>query len=419
MFVKNVLFICRLVLVFSIGNIYALFFGKEHSFNYIIKQLASTNIFFLKMFQSLSINSKLLTKQQNDYLIQYTDSVPYNNNDINHDFINDIIDISKDKKVNIDLSKPIQSGAIALIYKGTIGDKNIVVKVKKKNIKSKIEEGINYMYVLGYIIENLALIPALDPIILIDENKDIMLKQTDFINEVNNLKRMKKDCLNIDYIKIPEVYPEYTHKNNNIIIMDYIDGKHLKDLKNEEKDDYALLLAKFGIKSFLFNKFYHSDLHIGNILFLDKQLGILDFGIMGELTNSEQTIFFEFITNIGSKNKDMNKIIDIIINNLIEQRNKNKNIIDTNTLKTDIKQELVDVFSYRLEKTGNINSDDLYEINKILYKYNLRLSRSFCKVVLAFTISDCVCQEIAYNIPYLKHFENAVNELFDVNFLSY
>lgn len=419
MIVKNFLFICRLLHIFTIGNIYALFFGKEYRFNYIINQLACTNIFFLKIFQSLSTNSKLLTKKQNDYLIQYTDSVPFNNNDINHDFINDIIDISKDKKVNIDVSKPIQSGAIALIYKGTIGDKNIVVKVKKNNIKRKIEEGINYMYLLGYIIENLDLIPSLDPIILIDENKDIMLKQTDFINEVNNIKRMKKDCLNIDYIKIPEVYPEYTNKNNNIIIMDYIDGKHFKDLKNEEKDDYALLLAKFGIKSFLFNRFYHSDLHIGNILFLDKQLGILDFGIMGELTNSEQNIFYEFITNIGSKNKDMNKIIDIIINNLIEQRNKNKKIIDTNILKTDIKQELVDVFSYRLEKNGNINSDDLYEINKVLYKYNLRLSRSFCKVVLAFTISDCVCQEIAYNIPYLKHFENAVDEIFDVNLLSY
>ena len=286
-------------------------------------------------------------------------------------------------------------------------------------MKEKIEEAINYMYILGYIIEKFSLMPALDPIILINENKEIMIKQTDFLNEVNNLKRMKNDCVNVDYIKIPEVYPEYTNKNNNIIVMEYIDGKKLKDLKDEEKDDYALLLAKFSIKSFLFNGFYHSDLHTGNILFLDKQLGILDFGIMGELTKSEQTLFYEFTTSIGDGKRDVNKTIDIIINNLIEQRNKNKNIIDTNTLKTDIKQELIHILSSRLEKNGNVNSEDLYEINKILYKYNLQLTRYFCKVILAFAISDCVCQKIAHNIPYLNHIENAIKEIFDQSLLSY
>lgn len=416
---KNILFLCRLVYIFTIGNIYTILLGKEQSFNYIIEHLASMNIFFLKMFQALSTNSKLLTKQQNDYLIKYTDSVPYNENDIDHDFINDIIDISKGKIVNIDASKPIQSGAIALIYEGTIDNKKIVVKVQKKNMKGKIEEAINYMYILGYIIEKFSLIPALDPIILINENKEIMIKQTDFLNEVNNLKRMKNDCDNVDYIKIPEVYPEYTNKNNNIIVMEYIDGKKLKDLKDEEKDEYALLLAKFSIKSFLFNRFYHSDLHTGNILFLDKQLGILDFGIMGELTKSEQTIFYEVVTSIGDGERDVNKTIDIIINNLTEQRNKNKKDKHTEILDTVIKQELTHILSSRLEKSGNINSEDLYEINKILYKYNLQLTRSFCKVILAFAISDCVCQEIAHDIPYLKHIENAVNEIFDHSLLSY
>ena len=49
MIIKNFLFLCRLVYIFTIGNIYTLLFGKEQSFNYIINQLASMNIFFLKM----------------------------------------------------------------------------------------------------------------------------------------------------------------------------------------------------------------------------------------------------------------------------------------------------------------------------------------------------------------------------------
>lgn len=72
-----------------------------------------------------------------------------------------------------------------------------------------------------------------------------------------------------------------------------------------------------------------------------------------------------------------------------------------------------------MNKNNNFNSNDLYEINKILYQYNLQLSRTFCKVILAFAISDNVCQEVSHHISYLEHLEKATNEIFDMSIMEY
>ena len=71
-------------------------------------------------------------------------------------------------------------------------------------------------------------------------------------------------------------------------------------------------MSKFIIKSLLFDGLYHGDLHAGNILFLENnKIGILDFGIIGELTREEQNEYFEFFNYL--KDED----IDSLINNLL------------------------------------------------------------------------------------------------------
>ena len=417
---KQSFFFIRFFNILSIGFIYKQLWGNDEGFLYVTKHLANMNIFILKLLQGLSTNSVLLTKKQNDILLQYTDNVPYSQHDIEEDFIK-YIDTLSDNKIKINDNTPIQSGAIALVYKGMYDDKEIVIKVQRKNMRNKIEEAINHMYFIAKIVNTFSLLPALNLNLLINENKEIMLNQTDFIKEVENMTRMKKNCNNIDYLKIPTVYPEFTTKNNNIIVMEFIKGRKIQELADEEKDDYAFLLAKFGIFSFLYNRFYHSDLHAGNILFLKNgeqiQLGILDFGIMGELTKEEQCIFHDFVNSIGKKKNDLKKSANIIMNNFIESipNKQNPNEIHNSV----IEKEIHLLLTSKMNKNNNFNSNDLYEINKILYQYNLQLSRTFCKVILAFAISDNVCQEVSHNVSYLEHLEKATNEIFDMSIMEY
>lgn len=429
--IQNFLFIMQCLWILFIGGIkYVIYADKMNSFIYVITQLGNINIFFLKMFQSLSTNTNLLTSQQMDFLIQYTDDVPFFNNEMNLSFTEDMQKVAEQTESSLlvkNILLPIKSGIIALIYEGTLDGKKIIIKVMRQRIKNKISDALDKTSFLFKILGYLPPFYSLNMINLIEENRMSLLDQTDFTKEVANIQRMQMNCKNTDYVIIPKVYTEYTKYNNNIIVMEYLDGKRLEMVDNNDKDEYSLLLAKFGMKCFLFNRFYHADLHAGNILFMKdinehKQLGIIDYGLMGELTRDEQTFFYNFITAISADTKDYLVVSKMIMETLVEPRNKSKNMDFlsqmNNSTKTKLYSSLEEIISKALLWKRNITSQDMYEINKLLYRYDLQLARTFCKIALAFAISDSVCEELSHNKTYLENIKLAIESIFDMDMIT-
>jgi len=414
---QNIIFLFQFLSILFGGMIkYMINREKIDSFKYVVTKLGNINIFFLKIFQSLSTNTSLLTVEQTDYLTQYTDSVPYTYDEIDTSFIEDI---KRETTFELSSSIPIKSGAIALVYKGIMNEEDVIIKVLRKGMREKIEDAINKMSFLFSFLVYIPQLRTLNAQLLMEENRDIMIDQTNFQKEVQNIQRMNKNCKNVDYIIVPNVYENYTNMNKNIIVMKYLDGKRLEEVSNEEKDDYSLLMAKFGMKCFLFNRFFHSDLHAGNVLFMKengvKKVGILDYGLMGELTRDEQTFFYNFITTMSAETKDIHKLANMIADELIEVRN-NENITIIN------KKMIISALEELLSKIlcrNTMNSEDMYKINKVLYRYNLQLKRSFCKIAIAFAISDSVCKELSYNKPYLDNVRTAMDSIFDMDIVSY
>ena len=105
----------------------------------IADKLENINTFYVKILQSLCLNDDLLYKNEKDYLIKYTDNVPYNSDDIDYNILDEIQD-----KYNIyfDNYEPLNSGIIGVTFKGIYGEdnKNVVIKIIKNNIKNKIEK---------------------------------------------------------------------------------------------------------------------------------------------------------------------------------------------------------------------------------------------------------------------------------------
>ena len=82
---------------------------------------------------------------------------------------------------------------------------------------------------------------------------------------------------------------------------DYMVPRH--DIKsNKEKAEYGPLVARFSMKSILYDRRYHADLHAGNIFFMgndkDRRIGIIDFGIVGTVSKEEQDSFYNFFKSI-------------------------------------------------------------------------------------------------------------------------
>lgn len=391
-------------LVFSLlkGGITAFYnflftFDKNRLLIDFVETLSKDNIFYIKIFQGIGSNTNIFNEKQSEYLKKFLDKVPYKISELYDELneeLNKVGEKNEELKIDLDTLEIINSGIIGIVYKAKMNDKTIVIKVIKNNIRNKIYDAL-YEYekiikVLKYF--SLFKFYYIDDIFY--SNKELLLKQLDFMFEVENMKIFYENNKNTDYIEIPYVYEEFTKNNNKIIVMDYLDGKKLNEIEEDDKDNYLEQLVNFSFKSILFNRTFHCDLHPGNIIFLDnpKRLGIIDYGIIGDITKEEQANIYNFFSEIF-KNKNYEEGSKILINTCSKVINQDTYI----KYNEDTVKKLAKLTNDLVNDKLNLDANFIYEINKVLYKENLKLAEFFCKIELSFGISDSVCKQLLNN----------------------
>lgn len=387
----------------------------------IVEQLADENIFYVKMFQSLSTNQNLLNDELISFLTNYTDKVPYTDDEIDLDALNELerTTFCTDNEITLIKKTPINSGMISLVFEGRLNYKKIVIKVLRKNIVKKMNDAFHKM---EYLIKQISILPYFKNLNIIDmfnENKEIILNQVNFSDEVKNINLLREKWADIPYIVVPKVYPSFTEINPNIIVMKYLSGIKLVDVKQEDKDTYSNLLAKFNFKSIFFDGVYHGDLHQGNILFMKKKneykIGIIDMGIIGKMTQEEQDKYFTFFNYIVKKDYESVVLKGLI--NMVEPKEVADNLSEKEI--SEITEKLVVVLKTACHVKQQVGAEELYTLNKTLREYGLQLTKSFCKMELSLAIIDSVCKELTGEIGYVECVERAFHELFPSELLDY
>lgn len=421
-----------------------------YTYNEYIKQLAlqmsRENIFFIKFFQAVCTTSHpLLTDDVLQYLNTFTDNAPYTESEIDAVSLERLIN-----EYSIEIKRPfapIKSGAISLIFEGTLKsssgqgerqcqkEESVVIKCKRVGIDDKIQHAI---YNMNYLISFTRFVPHIKNLNIHDiynENKQSIVDQLSFHKEVQNIELFysKWNKPGLDYIKIPKVYSEITEQISNVIVMERIVGNTIYNIDPEDKDRYAKLLAKFNFKSVFYDSMYHGDIHPGNVFFIKElkvksnasidddddssddydnssddgvnnndfkkykyKLGVIDFGIVGKFSREMQNTIFHLFKGLYEKNH--NVVAHCIIDNLVEPRD---------ALTPENKNELIDIVSkYSESHFGKdthrfLDAEDIIKINKILYGFGVQFSKEFCKIELSFAISDSVCKLLTNKTTYV------------------
>jgi len=172
--------------------------------------------------------------------------------------------------------------------------------MKRNNIETILNDGIQKML---FGINLLSFIPIVNNYQIskiIRDNIHLIDQQIDFKKEVQNICIMKKSCKNLKYVKIPYVYEEVTTQFSNVIMMEYIKGSTIKDIKFTDFDEYSKQIIKFVLVTTLINGMCHGDLHMGNILFIKDEndrkykykIGILDFGIIYKIDKIKNMLYY-------------------------------------------------------------------------------------------------------------------------------
>ena len=131
----------------------------------------------------------------------------------------------------------------------------------------------------------------------------------------------------------------------------------------------------------------------------EYKLGILDFGIMGNLSREEQNDFFLFFQTLS--NNDFNAASEHIIKKLVEPPEVVESLSRKNYSILLGKLALITHKAFVIDKI--LGPNEIYEINTVLYSYKLKLVRSFCKLELALAISDSVSKNLSHTTSYIEN----------------
>ena len=363
----------------------------------IANYLANINIIYSKVFQSLSAGANVLSIEEMKYLSQFNDSAPYTQDDI-FDVAEIVDNLNKktDCKLEINCVTPQKAGMVALIYYGTVDGKNVVIKVKRRNIKDRLDDALDKMQTIVNITSKLPWLNRLYLPTIFEENREDMIKQLDFSNEVNNLKLYSHNFRNMDFVNIPYVYEEFTRGDDRVIVMERLFGTRLHDIMSDsEKAEYGPLVARFSMKSILYDRRYHADLHAGNIFFMgrpnDRKIGVIDFGIVGSVSKEAQDSFYNFFKYILVEN-DKIKGANVLLSRLVEPKEQYKNM-DKNR-KNELLNKMAVVAEEVFGSESVVDARTVYKINTVLIDYGLQLSRPFCRIQLSLSVCGSVCNEL-------------------------
>lgn len=360
------LYIFKNLMLFLINNNNFLFIKN------ICEDISKINIVYIKIFQTISINSGLFDNKTQDYLIKYTDKVPYKQSEIDYQAIDYL-------KQNMEISNlPINSGIFALVYKGKYNKKNVAIKILKKNIKNKLCNCIHNLELIFYMFTFIPNIKNLNLYNFLIQNKENLINQTLFCKESQNLKNFKNSINCNDKIVIPDIYDSFTQ--NNIIVMDYIEGKKFTQLNQDDYEEYGKLLLNIYLTKTGIANYMHSDLHVGNLLFLENKICILDFGLVVKIKDKYQTLFFDLLfTSIIDNNYDF---IYENFNSFMKEE------LDFNTLSDENKLELKQLLNNCTKKVFEEGLDIIYlinEVNNIINKYKVFIDINIIEIAFSYT----------------------------------
>ena len=395
-------------------------------------RLSSINILCVKVFQAFALNNSLIDEKINNKLLQFTDNAPWSFSDIN---LQDLIEISD--KYNLHLKSgyevPINSGMISLVFKAYKRDnfaEPVIIKMKRNNIDEKLNDAINNLMFLMYLLSFIPIFNKYQLAEVVNKNIEIILHQTNFLEEVDNMNRIKNNCKNLKYIKIPSSDRKVTEEYPNCILMEYIEGIKINQIKKEDYEGFAKQVMKFGFVTTIVHGVTHGDLHGGNILFIkDKEnekypykIGVIDFGIIYELESKYKGVLFDVLTQMfdSEPRESAIKILNSgIIDppNILQQIPKKdyENIIKFTTeiihetVNTSKKANQIQIYKF-------ISKLKDYLCNSNLSNIGIRPSDNFVKTQLVLAMSHGVTLTLC-NDDFMGLADKVINELFHTNMI--
>ncbi len=270
---------------------------------------------FIKFGQLLALRVDILPREYSLEMFDLLDNVkPFSYADVKEIFLEDLGAVPE--KIFKDFQKePFASGSFGQVHAAKLDDDTIVaVKIMRPGIDETVQADFLVVDFVVFLADMFFKISGLNWKEFAAEFKRWTLQELDYQTEAENAEKLRSTLSSDSLIVIPKMYTRLSTKR--ILVQEYIDGfpltRVLRGMKEGRIDHDGLMQLGIDLKKvphtltyellhqYFFGGFFHADLHPGNIILLqNNKIGLIDFGIMGELLPVNQTSFIRFLKAIG------------------------------------------------------------------------------------------------------------------------
>lgn len=193
------------------------------------------------------------------------------------------------------------AASIAQVHRARLPDGTpVVVKLRRPNIVPKVEADLRILAHLARLLEfEMPESRRYHPAQIVGQLRRSLMGELDLVREARNLSVFARNFADDDTVRIPRVYWDYCGETVNV--QEELQGIPATNLHaaREAGMDLPLLAARGAdavLAMILLHGHYHADPHPGNIVFLaGNRVGILDFGMVGRLTESRRAQLTDFL----------------------------------------------------------------------------------------------------------------------------
>lgn len=186
---------------------------------------------------------------------------------------------------------PLATASIGQVHEARLpGGRRVVVKVLRSGVAEQIRSDLDILYFLSRIIRaTIAESDIYNVDEIVREFDRAISQEIDFLNEARNLQRFTTQCANQPRIVIPEVISALS--NRRVLTLEFLDGQRITHTEagSEEAEHIVDALMNTAYEQVFVHGLFHADPHPGNLFVLEgHRLAMLDFGLVGQLSRSQQ-----------------------------------------------------------------------------------------------------------------------------------
>lgn len=274
---------------------------------------------FIKMGQFLALRPDLIPQDYCDELLKLLDRVdpfpwPEARSILQEEFGTDPSNLF----VYID-PNPVASGSLAQTHLARLGDgTELALKILRPGIADRVKIDLVRARRLARILEASGISFITSPSEVTEEITEWMMQEIDFVHELSNVARLHRLTQGSRIEKVPRPYP--TLCSARVLAMEYIRGIPFSNLiswlrvaEGTERiqalgidcDHLSANLLEAVLGQVFRYKFFHADLHPGNLLALPGNvIGFVDFGLCDALDETVRERQVRYLTAVYNRDID-------------------------------------------------------------------------------------------------------------------